>query len=140
RGGGAARGGGAPGATGLRAASGAGATAMTARATRRKVRDVPLPAHPESFQHDPGSHRIYVNLPDAKAIAVIDPATHKAATWPMQAGGHFPPAPPPPAPQVGAGFRAPPHHGVFAVAGSARNASPPACGDAAAQSPDPFTP
>jgi hypothetical protein len=32
-------------------------------ASRRKVFDVPLPAHPESFQHDPATHRIYVNLP-----------------------------------------------------------------------------
>src|SRR5690349_6662342 len=61
---------------------GAGAIAMIDPASRRKVLDVPLPAHPESFQHDPGSHRIYVNLPDAKAIAAIDPVTHKATQWP----------------------------------------------------------
>src|SRR5690349_14351115 len=64
---------------------GAGALAMIDPASRRKVVDVPLPAHPESFQHDPGTHRIYVNLPAAKAIAVIDPTTRKATIWPMQA-------------------------------------------------------
>jgi len=108
---------------------GAGAIAMIDPATRRKVRDVPLPAHPESFQHDPGSHRIYVNLPDAKAIAVIDPATHKAATWPMPAGGNFPMALRPAAQQVVVAFRAPAQLGVFAMADGAPVAAAETCGD-----------
>ena len=108
---------------------GAGAIAMIDPASRRKVFDVPLPAHPESFQHDPGSHRIYVNLPDAKAIAVIDPATRKAATWPMQAGGNFPMALRPAAQQVVVVFRSPAQLGVFAMADGARVAAAETCGD-----------
>jgi DNA-binding beta-propeller fold protein YncE len=108
---------------------GAGAIAMIDPASRRKVFDVPLPAHPESFQHDPGSHRIYVNLPDAKAIAVIDPATRKAATWPMPAGGNFPMALRPAAQQVVVVFRAPAQLGVFAMADGARVAAAETCGD-----------
>jgi YVTN family beta-propeller protein len=109
---------------------GAGAIAMIDPASRRKVLDVPLPAHPESFQHDPGTHRIYVNLPDAKAIAVIDPATRKAATWPMQAGGNFPMALRLAAQQVVAVFRQPAQLGVFAMADGAPVASAETCGDA----------
>lgn len=108
---------------------GAGAIAMIDPASRRKVFDVALPAHPESFQHDPGTHRIYVNLPDARAIAVIDPATRKAATWPMQAGGNFPMALRPAAQQVVVVFRSPAQLGVFAMADGARVASAETCGD-----------
>jgi YVTN family beta-propeller protein len=108
---------------------GAGAIAMIDPASRRKVFDVPLPAHPESFQHDPATHRIYVNLPDAKAIAVIDPATRKAATWPMQAGGNFPMALRLAAQQVVAVFRTPAQLGVFAMADGARVAAAETCGD-----------
>jgi YVTN family beta-propeller protein len=109
---------------------GAGAIAMIDPVARRKVRDVPLPAHPESFQHDPGSHRIYVNLPAAKAIAMIDPATHKATNWPMQAGGNFPMALRLAAQHVIVVFREPARLGVFAMADGASVASPEACGDA----------
>ena len=109
---------------------GAGAIAMIDPASRRKVVDVPLPAHPESFQHDPGTHRIYVNLPGARAIAVIDPATRKAATWPMPAGGNFPMALRPAAQQVVVVFRQPAQLGVFAMADGASVAAAEACGDA----------
>jgi DNA-binding beta-propeller fold protein YncE len=109
---------------------GAGALAMIDPASRRKVVDVPLPAHPESFQHDPGTHRIYVNLPAAKAIAVIDPATRKATTWPMQAGGNFPMALRPAAQQVVVVFRSPAQLGVFAMADGAPVATAETCGDA----------
>jgi YVTN family beta-propeller protein len=109
---------------------GAGGLAMIDPASRRKVVDVPLPAHPESFQHDPGTHRVYVNLPDARAIAVIDPATHKAATWPMQAAGNFPMALRLAAQQVVAVFRSPAQLGVFAMADGARVAAVETCGDA----------
>jgi len=109
---------------------GAGALAMIDPASRRKVFDVPLPAHPESFQHDPGTHRIYVNLPAAKAIAVIDPATRKITTWPMTAGGNFPMALRPAAQQVLAVFRSPAQLGVFAMADGAPVATAETCGDA----------
>src|SRR5262249_48113876 len=39
-----------------------------------KVGNVVLAAHPESFQLDPDSNRIYINLPKAKSIAVVDRA------------------------------------------------------------------
>src|SRR5262249_3225397 len=60
---------------------GEGAIATIDPASRRKVHDVPLPAHPESFQQDAVSHRVYVNLPDTRSIAVVDPATRKVTSW-----------------------------------------------------------
>ena len=109
---------------------GAGAIAMIDPASRRKVVEVPLSAHPESFQHDPDTHRIYVNLPDARAIAAIDPATRKATLWPMQAGGNFPMALRGAAQQVVVVFRSPARLGVFAMADGASVASAETCGDA----------
>ena len=108
---------------------GGGAIATIDPASRRRVLDVSLPAHPESFQQDAGSHRVYVNLPDAKAIAVIDPATQKVTSWPMQAGGNFPMALRPAAQHVVVAFRRPARLGVFAMADGASVASPDICGD-----------
>jgi YVTN family beta-propeller protein len=108
---------------------GDGAIATIDPASRRKVLDVPLPAHPESFQQDAASHRVYVNLPDKKSIAVVDPATQKVTSWPMQAGGNFPMALRPAAQHVVVVFRRPARLGVFAMADGASVASPDTCGD-----------
>ena len=48
-----------------------------------KIADIRLKAHPESFRLDPSSTRIYVNVPDAHEIAVVDRATNRqTASWP----------------------------------------------------------
>lgn len=108
---------------------GGGAIATIDPASRRSMLDVALPAHPEGFQLDASSRRVYVNLPETKSIAVIDPATHKAASWPMQAGGNFPMALRPAAQQVVVVFRRPAKLGVFAMADGASVASLDTCGD-----------
>lgn len=47
-----------------------------------KVADIKLDAHPESFQLEKSSPRIYVNLPDSRKIVVIDREKHSVvATW-----------------------------------------------------------
>jgi hypothetical protein len=53
---------------------------------------VALPAHPESFQLETGSPRLYVNLPDAHQIAVVDRSAMKVvASWPLrEASANFP--------------------------------------------------
>ena len=109
---------------------GGGAIATIDPASRRNVLDVPLPGHPESFQLDASSHRVYANLPDTKAIAVIDPVTHKATTWPMQAAGNFPMTLRPATQHLVVVFRRPAKLGVFAMADGASVASPDTCGDA----------
>jgi len=59
---------------------GDGALAIIDAASKRKVADIPLAAHPESFQL--GAERIFVNLADRHTIAVIDRGSQKQiATW-----------------------------------------------------------
>jgi YVTN family beta-propeller protein len=46
--------------------------------------EIKLDAHPESFQLEKGSPRIYVNLPDSRKIAVLDREKRAiVATWPL---------------------------------------------------------
>ena len=48
----------------------------------KKVADIKLDAHPESFQLEKNSPRIYVNLPKSRKIAVVDRERHTIlATW-----------------------------------------------------------
>ncbi len=53
---------------------------------------IPLPGHPESFQLERGGNRIFVNVPTARAIVVVDrQAKRVAATWPVSgASENFP--------------------------------------------------
>jgi hypothetical protein len=61
---------------------GAGGLAVIDPEKRSKIDDVKLAAHPESFQLDPTSGRVFVNVPDAGHIAVVDLATAKQiANW-----------------------------------------------------------
>jgi DNA-binding beta-propeller fold protein YncE len=61
---------------------GAGAIAIIDAVTRRHVADIPLAGHPEGFQLDPASDRIYVNVPDAGEIAVLSrEKLRQVASW-----------------------------------------------------------
>ena len=51
---------------------GKGGLAVIDPASRRKVADMPLDGHPESFQFDETGSRIFVNVPDASRIAALD--------------------------------------------------------------------
>jgi DNA-binding beta-propeller fold protein YncE len=53
---------------------GAGALAVIDPASQMRVRDIALPAHPESFQISRSTRQIFVNLPNAGAIVVLDGA------------------------------------------------------------------
>jgi len=67
---------------------GSGALAMIDTSTRAKVGDIALHGHPESFRLDASGKRIFVNVPDAHEIAVVDRATNKqVAAW--KTGVHF---------------------------------------------------
>lgn len=49
-----------------------------------KIAETKLDAHPESFQMEKGSPRIYVNLPKSRKIAVVDREAHTVVTtWGM---------------------------------------------------------
>jgi len=61
---------------------GSGALAVIDPNSRRKVADIPLKAHPESFRLESAGPEIYVNVPDAGEIAVVDRnAGKQVATW-----------------------------------------------------------
>jgi len=56
-----------------------------------KLFEVALASHPEAFQLEPGSDRVFVNVPGARQIAVVDLKTRKVqAQWPLSAGANFP--------------------------------------------------
>ena len=62
---------------------GDGALAIIDPATRVKVADIAVKGHPESFQLEPTGSRIFVNVPDANEIAVVDQETRQqVASWP----------------------------------------------------------
>jgi DNA-binding beta-propeller fold protein YncE len=66
---------------------GAGGIAVIDPATNKKQADIALREHPEGFQISADGTRIFVNVPDAREIAVIDAAAAKqVATWPMRDG------------------------------------------------------
>jgi len=71
---------------------GAGAIGIVDSATRKRIADVPLAGHPESFQLETNGPRIYVNVPSAQQIAVIDRKQAKViATWTLEgAKANFP--------------------------------------------------
>ena len=70
---------------------GNGVLAVIDAASRRKVGDIELTAHPESFQLDRRTNRIYVNDPAGQAVVVVDRATGKpAAIWKTGNGSNFP--------------------------------------------------
>jgi hypothetical protein len=54
---------------------GDGALAVVSAAPGKSLEPIKLPGHPESFQLEPNSDRIFVNVPDAKQIAVVDRKT-----------------------------------------------------------------
>ena len=111
---------------------GSGALAAIDPATRRKVGDIPLKAHPEAFQIDPGTGQIFVNVPDAHGIAVVDRASRKQTSkWPIpDHGANFPMALDSVHRQVLVIFRAPAELGVFSMTGGKLIATAETCGDA----------
>jgi DNA-binding beta-propeller fold protein YncE len=61
---------------------GAGALAVIDPATRMKIKDIELPAHPESFQINRTTRQIFVNLPNAGSIVVLgNMGDAPQATW-----------------------------------------------------------
>jgi DNA-binding beta-propeller fold protein YncE len=64
---------------------GAGAIAVMDAAGMRQTASIKLAGHPESFQMESRGPRIFVNVPDAQQIAVIDRKKRSVtSTWPMK--------------------------------------------------------
>jgi chromate transporter len=109
---------------------GDGALAIIDVTTRNKMADVPLKGHPESFQLDSSGKRIFVNVPGARAIAVVDrtnnqqvgswPTGELRANYPLALDEHG---------QVLAVFRHPARLGVFQAQDGRLLTSLDTCGD-----------
>ena len=71
---------------------GSGGLAVLDAATGKLLKQVRLAGHPESFQLEKNGTRIFVNVPSAGHVAVIDRKQQVVTTtWPVKgAGAHFP--------------------------------------------------
>jgi DNA-binding beta-propeller fold protein YncE len=64
---------------------GAGALAVIDAWQHSRIADIRLAGHPESFQLETSGRRIFVNVPDANQIAVVDrEARQQIASWPTR--------------------------------------------------------
>jgi hypothetical protein len=111
---------------------GSGGLALIDPAAHAKVADIPLPAHPEAFRIDPTTGRAYVNIPDARQIAVVDLDARRAvATWPTRdVRANFPMALDPSQSLIASVFRSPPVLLLLDSATGAERQRLPTCGDA----------
>ena len=70
---------------------GSGGIAIIDALTHLLVEDIKLKAHPEGFQIDKALNRLYVNVPDAHMIAVIDLGKNKVVEeWRTEGSANFP--------------------------------------------------
>jgi DNA-binding beta-propeller fold protein YncE len=111
---------------------GSGALAVIDPSTRSKVGDISLTAHPEAFQIDPDTSQIFVNVPNARGIAVVDRVSQRQiGKWSLaDRGANFPMAIDHVHSQVLVIFRAPAELGVFSITDGKPIAAIETCGDA----------
>ncbi|WP_237683904.1 YncE family protein [Pseudaminobacter soli (ex Zhang et al. 2022)] len=111
---------------------GAGALAVIDAGENRKIADIALDGHPESFRLESGGSRIFVNVPNAHAIDVADRQRGGVvARWPMgQSRENFPMALDEASGQVLVVFRKPATPAAFSMKDGSLVASARSCGDA----------
>jgi sugar lactone lactonase YvrE len=111
---------------------GSGALAMLNAASGAKTGDIRLPGHPESFQLEPTGMRMFVNVPDAQQIAVVDrTAAKQVAKWGLpDASANFPMALDETGKRLAAVYRKPALLAVFDTRNGAVVTRLPTCGDA----------
>ncbi len=109
---------------------GDGGLAVLDASARRKVHSLQLKVHPESFQIEADTGRVFINLPAAHAVAVVDGTSGEhLANWPMNEGGNFAMAVDRARSRILLAFRSPPELAVFAMADGKRVATAKTCGD-----------
>lgn len=110
---------------------GKGALAVIDSATQTKAADIPLKGHPEGFQIDETGTQVFVNVPDARDIEVVDLAARSTRSLPTQgAGSNFPMAIDAEAHRVLIVFRSLPTLMVLSSQGGRPVAKLETCGDA----------
>jgi DNA-binding beta-propeller fold protein YncE len=110
---------------------GDGAVALIDAASGKPTSEIRLPGHPESFQIEHGGPRIFVNVPDAHQIAVIDRYSGRQwASWGLaDAQANFPMALDEADGRLVVIYREPALLAVFDTTSGAPVARLPACGD-----------
>jgi DNA-binding beta-propeller fold protein YncE len=110
---------------------GKGALAVIDPVSLSKTADIRLKAHPEGFQIDETGTEVFVNVPDAHEIVVVDLATGSTQSSPTQgAGSNFPMAIDGIAHRVLVGFRSPPSLIALSSQDGHLVAKTETCGDA----------
>jgi DNA-binding beta-propeller fold protein YncE len=108
-----------------------GAVAVLDPASRTKTADIRLKAHPESFQIDEGGAQLFVNVPDAREIDVVDLATERTRSLPTEGlRANFPMAIDRDAHRVLVVFRSPPTLMALSTQDGRVAARIATCGDA----------
>ena len=110
---------------------GDGALAVIDASNREKIASASLKAHPESFQLDGKTNRIFVNVPNNRTIEVIDRTSgQQIASWVTAGrGANFAMALDHARDHVLVAFRRPAELGVFSAADGKLVAAIPTCGD-----------
>jgi hypothetical protein len=110
---------------------GDGALALLDTASGKPTTEIHLPGHPESFQLERGGRRIFVNVPDAHQITVVDRSRgQQLASWGIaDARANFPMALDEPDGRLLTVYREPPLLAVFDTGSGTPVARLPACGD-----------
>jgi hypothetical protein len=111
---------------------GDGGLAIIDGAARRQLADVRLKGHPEAFQIDPKGGKIFVNVPSARQVAVIDRGLgRQVAQWSTrQARANFPMAVLGDSDEIASVFRDPATIVSFRLSDGAIARSGETCGDA----------
>jgi DNA-binding beta-propeller fold protein YncE len=109
---------------------GGGAIATIGVSQHKRFGDVALPAHPEGFQIASAWNKVFVNVPGARAIAVLDGLTGgRLEIWPMREESNFPMALDKAKRRVLVVSRSPPKLSIRAVGDGALVATAETCGD-----------
>ncbi|MBA1141300.1 hypothetical protein H0241_13670 [Mesorhizobium sp. CCANP35] len=111
---------------------GDGGLAILDQVTHSKLEGMRLAGHPESFQVDAKTDRVFANVPDAGQIAVVDlKSRRQVATWKTPGlAANFPMALDSTGKQLAVVFRSPAKLALLDAATGAVTASLDTCGDA----------
>ena len=111
---------------------GAGGLVLIDPANQTVVSRIKLPVHPEGFQLDPVARRVYVNLPNAQEVAVVDLAAGtQTMAWRVPGmRANFPMARADTDGMLATVFRDPPRLVLLNPRTGAVQSSLPTCGDA----------
>ena len=111
---------------------GSGGLAIIDARSPEKVVEIALKGHPEGFELEPAGKRVFVNVPDAREIAIIDRLSNaQIASWKTsEASANFPMAVQQKAPELLTVFRRPPRLAAIDTRSGNVNTGVSTCGDA----------